>query len=102
LLYSSRTFEDIIYYNELDQLSKANGGPHVFHTLTRSQPADWKGYARRIDENMLKEVAGPLGRSVQVFICGPTLMVESASNALVKIGIDSNRIRTERFGPTGG
>jgi ferredoxin-NADP reductase len=102
LLYSSRSFEDVIYYNELDSLSRANGGPRVFHTLTRSQPADWKGYARRIDETMLKEVAGPFGRSVQVFICGPTLMVESAANALVKIGINANRIRTERFGPTGG
>jgi len=102
LLYSSRNFEDVIYYNELDRLSGASGGPRVFHTLTRSQPADWKGYARRIDETMLREVAGPLGRSAQVFICGPTLMVESAANALVKIGIDSNRIRTERFGPTGG
>src|SRR6266508_5091056 len=102
LLYSSRNFEDVIYYRELEQLSKANGGPQVFHTLTRSQPADWKGYARRIDEKMLKEVVGPLGRSVQVFICGPTLMVESAANALVKIGINSDQIRTERFGPTGG
>jgi ferredoxin-NADP reductase len=102
LLYSSRSFEDVIYYDELDRLSKSNGGPRVFHTLTRSQPADWKGYARRIDDAMLKEAAGPLGRSVQVFICGPTLMVEYAANALVKIGIDSNRIRTERFGPTGG
>ena len=102
LLYSSRSFEDVIYYNELDGLSKVSGGLKIFHTLTRSQPADWKGYARRIDEEMLKEVAGPLGRSAQVFICGPTLMVESAANALVKIGINANRIRTERFGPTGG
>ena len=92
----------MIYYNELDRLSSAKGGAQVFHTLTRSQPADWKGYARRIDETMLREVAGPLGRSAQVFICGPTLMVESAANALVKIGIGSNQIRTERFGPTGG
>ena len=102
LLYSSRTFEDVIYYNELEVLNMAHSGPKVFHTLTRSQPADWKGYARRIDENMLKEVAGPLGRSAQVFICGPTLMVESAANALVTIGINTNQIRTERFGPTGG
>jgi ferredoxin-NADP reductase len=102
LLYSSRSFEDVIYYNELELLSKANGGPQLFHTLTRSQPAGWKGYARRIDESMLKEVTSPLGRSVQVFICGPTLMVESAANALVKLGINPNQIRTERFGPTGG
>src|SRR5687768_14218812 len=80
LLYSSRSFEDVIYYNELDVLSKANGGPKVFHTLTRSQPMGWKGYTRRIDESMLREVAGPLGSSAQVFICGPTLMVESAAN----------------------
>jgi ferredoxin-NADP reductase len=102
LLYSSRTFDDIIYYHELEQLRKAGGGLQVFHTLTRSQPAGWQGYARRIDEPMLKEIAGPLGRSAQVFICGPTLMVESAADALVKIGIDPSRIRTERFGPTGG
>src|SRR5688572_27307565 len=72
LLYSSRSFEDIIYASELDHLSKTNAGLKIFHTLTRSQPTDWKGYARRIDAAMLREVAGPLGGSAQVFICGPT------------------------------
>src|SRR5215510_12730241 len=70
LLYSSRNFEDVIYYNELEQLHPANSGLQIFHTLTRSQPANWKGYTRRIDAEMLKEVAGPLGKTVQVFICG--------------------------------
>lgn len=102
LLYSSRAFEDIIYYDELETLRAAAGGPQVFHTLTRSQPADWKGYRRRIDQDMLREVAGPLGKSLQVYICGPTLLVESAANSLVQIGVNSNQIRTERFGPTGG
>lgn len=102
LLYSSRTFEDIIYYDELEKLGSANNGLRVLHTLTRSQPTDWKGFSRRIDQEMLKDVAGPLGRSVQVYICGPTLLVESAANTLVKIGIRSNQVRTERFGPTGG
>jgi len=102
LLYSSRNFDDVIYFNELDKLSKADSSLKIFHTLTRSQPADWKGYARRIDQAMIKEVAGPLGKSAQVFICGPTTMVESAANLLIKIGIDSDRIRTERFGPSGG
>ncbi len=102
LLYSSRMFEDIIYYNELEKLRSTDGGLKIFHTLTRSQPADWKGYARRIDQDMLKEVVGPLGKSVQAYICGPTLLVEAAANTLVKLGINSNQIRTERFGPTGG
>jgi len=102
LLYSSRNLEDIIYYSELEKLHSANHGLQVFHTLTRSQPPGWKGYTRRIDQEMLKEVAQPLGRSLQVFICGPTLLVEAAANALVKVGIKSDQIRTERFGPTGG
>jgi ferredoxin-NADP reductase len=102
LLYSSRTFEDIIYYDELEKLRAANGGLKIFHTLTRSQPGGWPGYARRIDQDMLEEVAGPLGKLVQAYICGPTLLVESAANSLVKIGVKANQIRTERFGPTGG
>jgi ferredoxin-NADP reductase len=101
LLFSSRAFEDVIYYQELEKLRSTNNGLQVFHTLTRSQPPHWKGYARRIDQAMLKEVAEPLGRSVQVYVCGPTVLVETVANTLVKMGVNSNQIRTERFGPTG-
>lgn len=101
LLYSSRTFDDVLYYDELEKLRGDGSGLEVFHTLTRSHPEAWKGYARRIDEPMLKEVIKPLGRVPQVFICGPTLMVESAANKLVRLGLPPSQIRTERFGPTG-
>src|SRR5262245_40776319 len=37
LLYSSRSFDDIIYHHELDRLAMADG-LDVIHTLTRSQP----------------------------------------------------------------
>jgi ferredoxin-NADP reductase len=101
LLYSSRSYEDVIYRDELERLQAATAGAEVIHTLTRSQPAGWRGYARRIDQAMLAEVAAPLGRAPQVFICGPTLLVEAAANGLVQTGVPANRIRTERFGPTG-
>ena len=101
LLYSSRTFEDVIYREELDGLHAAGMGLEVIHTLTRSQPPGWAGYTRRIDQAMLSEVAHPLGRAPQVFICGPTLLVEAAANGLVQAGIKAERIRTERFGPSG-
>lgn len=99
LLYSSRKPEDVIYRDELAQLQARNDGLEVFHTFTRSQPPGWTGYARRIDADMLKEVARPL-KSPQVFICGPTLLVEAAANGLVQIGVNTKNIRTERFGPT--
>lgn len=101
LLYSSRAFDDVIYYDELEKLAAPRDGLEVFHTLTRSQPPGWTGYARRIDNAMLREVAEPLGKNVKVFICGPTALVENAANTLVQIGIPANAIKTERFGPSG-
>jgi len=101
LLYSSRTPEDIIYADELGELAARDDSLAVVHTLTRSQPAGWQGYARRIDDAMLTEVRRPLGEAPLVFICGPTPLVEGAANALVRIGVPAQRIRTERFGPSG-
>jgi len=101
LLYSSRTREDIIYYEELESLQAQNDGLKIHHTLTRSQPAGWKGYSRRIDQQMLEEVIAPLGKDLQAFLCGPTLLVESTADELVRVGIPPKNIKTERFGPSG-
>src|SRR5689334_22713408 len=56
LLYSSRTPADVIYRDELETLHTANSGLEVVHTFTREQPPQWRGYARRIDVAMLREV----------------------------------------------
>jgi ferredoxin-NADP reductase len=101
LLFSSRHLEDVIYRDELDRLAAAGDGLEVVHTLTRSQPAGWTGYARRIDDRMIAEVLDPLGASARTFICGPTPLVEVAANALDRLGLPRDRIRTERFGPSG-
>ncbi|HJP89952.1 MAG TPA: ferredoxin reductase [Candidatus Limnocylindrales bacterium] len=101
LLVSSRGPDEIIYREELDSLSAARDGFEVVHTLTRQQPDAWPGYARRIDEQMLAEVLEPLGGDVRCYACGPTALIEVVANALVKLGLPPDRIRTERFGPTG-
>jgi ferredoxin-NADP reductase len=102
LLYSSRTYDDIIYRQELDQLHREHAGLEVFHTLTREQPPGWDGYGRRIDMRILEEVASPLGKELKAYICGPTALVEGVANGLVALGISPDQVRTERFGPTGG
>ena len=61
LLFSSRHVEEIIYRAELEDLASNGDGFEVFHTLTRSQPSGWSGFARRIDERMLAEVLEPTG-----------------------------------------
>ncbi len=100
LLYSARTNEQVIYGQELEMLARKNGLA-VSYTLTRTQPAGWKGYARRIDDAMLKEVSAPLGRTALAYVCGPTALVEVAADGLERIGLSADRIRTERFGPSG-
>src|SRR5207253_6565040 len=100
LLYSARTNEQIIYGQELETLARKDGLT-IAYTLTRSQPAGWKGYTRRIDDAMLKEVSGPLGRGALAYVCGPTALVEVAADGLERVSFSAERIRTERFGPSG-
>jgi ferredoxin-NADP reductase len=102
LLYSSRSIDDVIYREELDRLAGAGDGLAVHHALTRAQPPGWRGYARRLDMDMLGEVAWPAREAPAVFICGPTSFVEAAAGILVDLGHDPRSIKTERFGPTGG
>jgi ferredoxin-NADP reductase len=100
LLYSARSLEDVIYRDELMALSTSDV-VDVRFTLTRQQPEGWRGYGRRIDRELLGDVSWPADQRPLVYICGPTAFVETASSALVELGHDASRIRTERFGPTG-
>jgi ferredoxin-NADP reductase len=96
LLYSSRTLDDVIYRAELDALDA-----EVMHTLTRAQPPGWTGYARRVDAELLGEVAWPAEQDPRVFVCGPTPFVETVASELVGLGYPPQRVKTERFGATG-
>jgi ferredoxin-NADP reductase len=100
LLYSSRSRDDVIYHRELERLS--GNGLTVVYTLTDSQPPGWTSYTRRVDAEMLAEVApGPAERP-RFYTCGPTPFVEAVAEALVQLGHETRAIKTERFGPTGG
>ena len=70
-------------------------------TLTRAVPSGWSGYQRRIDLEMLREVAFPPTQTPLAYVCGPTSMVEKAADHLVSLGYPLARIFTERFGPSG-
>jgi ferredoxin-NADP reductase len=100
LLFSSRSWEDVIYREELER--RGSDGLTVVHTLTRSQPPGWTGHARRVDAKMLAEVGPSPAELPGVYVCGPTPFVEAAAEALVELEHEPHRVKTERFGPTGG
>ena len=52
-------------------------------------------------DGSLREVAWPAEVQPLIYVCGPTRLVESVAATLVVIGHAPERIKTERFGPTG-
>lgn len=99
-LSSARSQEDLLFQDELEGLGSQDGVT-VEHTLTRSHPEGWSGPTRRVDRAMLEEYAWPPRARPLVYVCGPTGFVETTATSLVQIGHEPERIRTERFGPTG-
>ena len=103
LLYSARTRSDLIYR---DELARHRDGVEIIDTLTRERPDDgWTGYTRRVDRALLAETAWPAGKAGKqplAFVCGPTSFVETVAAGLVALGYDPGRVKTERFGGTGG
>jgi ferredoxin-NADP reductase len=101
LLYSSHSYEEVIYREELEHISANDASLRVVHTLTRRRPPNWTGYARRIDRAMLADTAWRPAEKPLAFTCGPTAFVETVATYLGELGYEPGRIKTERFGPTG-
>jgi ferredoxin-NADP reductase len=102
LLVSSRSPDEVLYGRELESIAKEQSGIEVIQTLTRVQPPGWSGYRRRVDREMLADIAWPASDKPRCYVCGPTGFVEAVATALVGLGHQPQDIRTERFGPTGG
>jgi ferredoxin-NADP reductase len=92
LVYSVRAAEDVIYADEL--------GEDAVLTFTRGAPEGWGGHRGRIDEALIAQSAASLTSGI-AFVCGSNGFVESATGLLLESGFEPQRIRTERFGPTG-
>jgi ferredoxin-NADP reductase len=102
LVYSVRDPASVLYRDELRQRARAGSGLVVTYAYTRVEPPGAARPAGRIDAGLLANAGWPPGRGPAVFVCGPTAFVEVAANLLVDLGHDPSRIKTERFGSSGG
>ena len=101
LLYSSRTRDEVIYYDELTALARNDPRFRLRLTLTRDSPRGWSGLVGRIDLAAIQALLEDLGSGTHSFVCGPDGFVEAASTLLLQAGQTPDAVRTERFGPTG-
>jgi ferredoxin-NADP reductase len=101
LVYSARTFADVIFRDELMRLAETDDGFTLILTLTREPGAIPGVRSGRIDRATITGALSRLGAPPRLaFICGATAFVEVASMFLVEAGVPASRIRTERYGGT--
>jgi Flavodoxin reductases (ferredoxin-NADPH reductases) family 1 len=101
LLYSVREPGAVLYRDELQALSDQDSSVNITYAYTRVAPKDWPRPAGRIDVALIANTTWPSKLSPTCYVCGPTSFVESASRLLTAAGNDPEKIKTERFGPTG-
>jgi ferredoxin-NADP reductase len=101
LLYSVRETEAILYRDELYALSHQDHGVSIAYAYTRVAPKNWSHPAGRIDAALIANATWPADLGPTCYVCGPTSFVERAAALLIASGQSADKIRTERFGPTG-
>jgi ferredoxin-NADP reductase len=101
LVYSTRTSGTVLYGDELRRLAERDPTLRVDLVYTRRAPEGWEGPVGRLDAARLATLAWPPADRPACFVCGPTGFVEAVANLLIDQGYAPERIKTERFGPTG-
>jgi ferredoxin-NADP reductase len=101
LLYSVREPAAVLYRDELQALSDHDHSVSVTYTYSRAAPKDWPRSPGRIDAALIANATWPSKCSPTCYVCGPTSFVETAAGLLTDSGNSPEKIRTERFGPTG-
>lgn len=100
LLYSVREPAAVFYKDELRALTE-NENLSLTYAYTRVAPKDWPRPPGRIDTTLITNATWPSNLGPTCYVCGPTSFVEVAASLLIASGHSPERIRTERFGPTG-
>ena len=99
LLYSVRDPDSVLYASELRARSAEIA---VTYAYTRRAPEDSPNPPHRIDAATIASATWPPSVAPTCYVCGPTPFVESSADFLKSAGHEPARIKTERFGPSGG
>jgi ferredoxin-NADP reductase len=101
LLYSVREPGAVFYRDELQALSDRSHSVSLTYAYTRAAPKDWPRPPGRIDAALIANTTWSSNLVPTCYVCGPTSFVESGAGLLSGSGNCPDKIRTERFGPTG-
>ncbi len=97
LIYANRTMADAMYADELNEISASWAGRLRVIYVTSEGAAGDRGICGKLDADMLARILEPLPPGDEFMVCGAPGMMEAIREALVMIGIDPEKVRTETF-----
>jgi len=99
LVYSARTWDDVIFRDELLAARAAGRTLGVVLVSTREDPRPGVDLGGRLDAAALAGILARWGHAPErAYVCGSNPFVEAIADALVDAGLAPARIRTERYG----
>jgi ferredoxin-NADP reductase len=99
LVYSARTWEEIVFRDELLDMQARDPHFSFVITTTRGPRQRAEDFDRRLDRSLLRDALTRWGHEPRhVYVCGSNTFVEAVTSSLVPEGIPPQLIRTERFG----
>lgn len=101
LVYGAQTTEQFIFRDELEYLQRRMNNLHVAATMERVAGTSWMGSEGQITADFLTRAVPDLGQR-RVHLCGPPGMMQAVKKTLGDLGVPSEQIKTEAFGPALG
>ena len=101
LLYGAKSTEEFIFRDELEHRQRKMRNLHVAATMARSAGTSWMGAEGPIHREFLIQSVPDIAKR-RVHLCGPPGMMQAMKKLLADLGVPSEQVKTEAFGPALG
>lgn len=101
LVYGVQTTEHFIFRDELEYLQRRMPNLHVIATMERAEGTSWMGPQGHVTKELLTQSVPDIVKR-RIHLCGPPGMLEAMKKLLATVGVPSEQVKTEAFGPARG
>jgi glycine betaine catabolism B len=99
LIFGTRTKENLLYYEELKNLTANNPGLYYIPVLSREDWDGVKGYVHQVYKNLIEEKKqGYALPPAHFYLCGWKNMIDEAKKTITELGYDRKAIHQELYG----
>ena len=99
LIFGTRAKENLLYYEELKNLTANNSGLHYIPVLSRENWEGEKGYVHKVYKDLIAaKKQGDALPPAHFYLCGWKNMIDEAKKTIIELGYDRKAIHQELYG----